>query len=218
MADFRFQISDSRRHKGRNIDGKQNSKRAEHISRLHRRFLRHLDFRFQIPKLARFLISDFRLRISDPRMPGAPRQIFQISDFRFQTSRARSDSVQISDFRSQSGAGRCGISTADLRFQNSDPECLPRMRVCQNSRCHISECRIQIPDTKIEVSVREGPRRRPDNIGQIPMEIGKPAITSTVSLPSRTHHRHYLSITHTSVSCVVTPSTQVTATRGARAI
>ena len=125
-GDFRFQVSDPRRHTGRNIDGKSNSKRAEHISRLHRRFLRHPDFRFQIPKLARFLISDFRLRISDPRMPGAPRQIFQISDFRFQTSRARSASLQISDFRSQSGAGRCGISTADLRFQNSDPRMPPQ--------------------------------------------------------------------------------------------
>ena len=167
-GDFRFQVSDPRRHKGRNIDGKQNSKRAEHISRLHRRFLRHPDFRFQIPKLARFLISDFRLRISDPRMPSAPRQRFQISDFRFQTSRARSASLQISDFRSQSGAGDVvyPLQISDFRFQT--PECLPRMRVCQKSRCHISECRIQIPYTK-EYRL-EGPRRRPDNIGQIPME------------------------------------------------
>ena len=123
----RFQISDPRRHKGRNIDGKQNSKRAEHISRLHRRFLRHLDFRFQIPKLARFLISDFRLRISDPRMPSAPRQRFQISDFRFQTSRARSASLQISDFRSQSGAGDVvyPLQISDFRFQpqNASPGC-----------------------------------------------------------------------------------------------
>ena len=118
ISDFRFEIPAG--HKGRNIEGKQNSKRAEHISRLDHRFLRDPDFRFQIPKLARFLISDFRLRISDPRTPGAPRQRFQISENRFQRSRARSHRFQISDFRSLSGAGRCGISTADFRMQNSD--------------------------------------------------------------------------------------------------
>ena len=183
----RFQVSDPRRHKGRNIDGKQNSKRAEHISRLHRRFLRHLDFRFQIPKLARFLISDFRLRISDPRMPGAPRQRFQISDFRFQTSRARSDSVQISDFRSQSGAGGCGISTADLRFQNSDPRMPPQDAGV--SELSVPYFRMQNSDTRLhqEVSVR-GPRRRPDNIGQIPMEnlLSPVLLRSSSSSSSRT--------------------------------
>jgi hypothetical protein len=119
-GDFRFQISDPRGHKGRNIERKQNSERAEHISRLHHRFLRDPYFRFQIPKLARFLISDFKLRISDPRTPGTPRQRFQISENRFQRSRARSHRFQISDFRSLIGAGHCDISTADVRMQNSD--------------------------------------------------------------------------------------------------
>ena len=50
ISDFRFEIPAG--HKVRNIEGKQNSKRAEHISRLYHRFLRDPDFRFQIPKLA----------------------------------------------------------------------------------------------------------------------------------------------------------------------
>ena len=118
ISDFRFEIPAG--HKVRNIEGKQNSKRAEHISRLYHRFLRDPDFRFQIPKLARFLISDFRLRISDSRTPATPRQRFQISENRFQRSRARSHKFQFSDFRSLSGAGRCGISTAAFRMHNSD--------------------------------------------------------------------------------------------------
>ena len=60
ISDFRFEIPAG--HKGRNIEGKQNSKRAEHISRLCPRFLRDPDFRFQIPKLAQ--ISDFRFQAS----------------------------------------------------------------------------------------------------------------------------------------------------------
>ena len=148
-GDFRFQSADRRRHNSRNLEEKQNSKRAEHISRLHRRFLRHPDFRFQIPKLARSLISDFRLRFSDPRTPAAPRQRFQISENRFQRSRARSHRFQISDFRSLRGAGQnvaSPLQISDLRIQT--PECHTDWRVCQKSRCQISECIIQIPGAK----------------------------------------------------------------------
>ena len=127
--------------KGRNIEGKQNSKRAEHISRLCHRFLRDPDFRFQIPKLARFLISDFRLRISDPRTSATPRQRFQISENRFQRSRP---------------------DPTGFRFQISDPSA---EQADVASPLQMSECRIQIPGAK---KYRfEGPRRKPDNIGQI---------------------------------------------------
>ena len=142
ISDFRYQIPAA--HKGRNIEGKQISKHAEHISRLYNRFLRDPDFRFQIPKLARFLISDFRLRISDPRTPGAPRQRFQISENRFQRSRP---------------------DPTGFRFQISDPSA-EQAHVA--SPRQISECIIQIQGAK---KYRlEGPRRRPDHIGQVPME------------------------------------------------
>ena len=118
ISDFRYQIPAA--HKGRNIEGKQISKHAKHISRLYNRFLRDPDFRFQIPKLARFLISDFRPRVTDPRTQATPRQRFQMSETRFQRSRARTHKFQFSDFRSLSRAGRCGTSTADFRMQNSD--------------------------------------------------------------------------------------------------
>ena len=144
ISDFRFEIPAG--HKGRNIEGKQNSKRAEHISRLYHRFLRDPDFRFQIPKLARFLISDFRHRISDPRKPATPRARQR---FRFQKT----------DFK---GAGP---DPTGFRFQISD---LSAEQADVASPLQMSECRIQIPGTK---KYRlEGPRRRPDNIGQIPME------------------------------------------------
>ena len=143
-GDFRIQISDPTTHKGRNIEGKQISKHAEHISRLYDRFLRDPDFRFQIPKLARFLISDFKVRISDPRTPAMPRQRFQISENRFQ---------------------RAGPDPTGFRFQISDPS---SEQADEASPLQMSECRIQIPGTK---KYRlEGPRRRPDNIGQISKE------------------------------------------------
>ena len=44
ISDFRFQIPTT--HKGRSIEVKQNSKHAEHISRLYDRFLRRPYFRF----------------------------------------------------------------------------------------------------------------------------------------------------------------------------
>ena len=142
ISDFRYQIPAA--HKGRNIEGKQISKHAKHISRLYNRFLRDPDFRFQIPKLARFLISDFRLRISDPRTPATPRQ-----RFRFQKT----------DFK---GAGP---DPTGFRFQISDPS---SEQADEASPLQMSECRIQIPGTK---KYRlEGPRRRPDNIGQISKE------------------------------------------------
>ena len=142
ISDFRFEIPAG--HKVRNIEGKQNSKRAEHISRLNHRFLRDPDFRFQIPKLARFLISDFRLRISDPRTPATPRQ-----RFRFQKT----------DFK---GAGP---DPTGFRFQISDPSA---EQADVASPLQMSECRIQIPCAK---KYRfEGPRRKPDNIGQIPIK------------------------------------------------
>ena len=144
-------------HKGRNIEGKQNSKRAEHISRLYYRFLRDPDFRFQIPKLARFLISDFKLRISDPRTPAMPRQRFQISENRFQ---------------------RAGPDPTGFRFQISDPS---SEQADEASPLQMSECRIQIPGTK---KYRlEGPRRRPDNIGQIPMEKMLSPVLPSLSTP-----------------------------------
>ena len=100
------------------------------------------DFRSQ--NWPRFLISDFRHRISDPRKPATPRQ-----RFRFQKT----------DFK---GAGP---DPTGFRFQISD---LSAEQADVASPLHISECRIQIPGTK---KYRlEGPRRRPDNIGQIPME------------------------------------------------
>ena len=142
ISDFWFQIPTT--HKGRIIEVKQNSKHAEHISRLYDRFLRDPDFRFQIPKLARFLISDFKLRISDPRTPAMPRQRFQISENRFQ---------------------RAGPDPTGFRFQISDPS---SEQADEASPLQMSECRIQIPGTK---KYRlEGPRRRPDNIGQISKE------------------------------------------------
>ena len=153
-GDFIFQISDPRRHNGRNIDGKQNSKRAEHISRLHHRFLRHPDFRFQIPKFARLLISDFRFQISDPRTPATPRHRFQISENRFQKSRATSQ--RWADFRFQIPQRSRPVWHLHCRFQISEysdpPECHPGM-VCQNSRCQISESKIQIPGAKKSVRV-----------------------------------------------------------------
>ena len=131
ISDLRFEIPAE--HKGRNIEGKQNSKRAEHISRLYHRFLRDPDFRFQIPKLARFLISDFRLRISDPRTSATPRQRFQISENRFQRSRP---------------------DPTGFRFQISDPSA---EQADVASPLQISECRIQIPGAKIYRLEGRGP-------------------------------------------------------------
>ena len=91
---------------------------------------------------------------------------FQISDFKPAGPDPPVCRFQISDPRAEQADVVYPLQISDFRFQT--PECLPRMRVCQNSRCHISECRIQIPYTK-EYRL-EGPRRRPDNIGQIPME------------------------------------------------
>ena len=122
ISDFRFEIPAG--HKGRNIEGKQNSKRAEHISRLYHRFLRDPDFRFQIPKLARFLISDFRLRISDPRTPATPRQ-----RFRFQKT----------DFK---GAGP---DPTGFRFQISDPSAKQADVWHLHCRCQNAEFRYQAP-------------------------------------------------------------------------
>ena len=114
-SDFRFEIPAG--HQGRNIEGKQNSKHAEHISRLYHRFLRDPDFRFQIPKLARFLISDFRLRISDPRTPATPRQ-----RFRFQKTDFKEPGKipQVSDFRFQIPHRSRPMRHLHCRFQNAE--------------------------------------------------------------------------------------------------
>ena len=73
-----------------------------------------------------------------------PRQRFQISENRFQ---------------------RAGPDPTGFRFQISDPS---SEQADEASPLQMSECRIQIPGTK---KYRlEGPRRRPDNIGQISKE------------------------------------------------
>ena len=151
ISDLRFEIPAE--HKGRNIEGKQNSKRAEHISRLYHRFLRDPDFRFQIPKLARFLISDFRLRISDPRTPATPRQRFrfQKTDFKGAGPDPTGFRFQISDPSAEQADVASPLQISDFRIFRP-PECHPGM-VCQNSRCQISESRIQIPGAKKSVRV-----------------------------------------------------------------
>ena len=115
ISDFRFEIPAG--HRGRNIEAKQNSKRAEHISRLYYKFLRDPDFRFQIPKLARFLISDFRHRISDPRKPATPRQRFRFQKTDFKEP---GQIPQVSDFRFQIPQRSRPMWHLHCRFQNAE--------------------------------------------------------------------------------------------------
>ena len=165
ISDFRFQISDSDT-RGREADFFGRSQildlrsprgtRAE-ISKGSRILNAQNTFQDFVPDFCatqisdfrsqnwpRFLISDFRHRISDPRKPATPRQ-----RFRFQKT----------DFK---GAGP---DPTGFRFQISD---LSAEQADVASPLQMSECRIQIPGTK--KYLLEGPRRRPDNIGQIPME------------------------------------------------
>ena len=101
-------------------------------------------------------ISDFRSqRISDPRTPATPRQ-----RFRFQKT----------DFK---GAGP---DLTGFRFQISDPSA---EQADVASPLQMSECRIQIPGAK---KYRfEGPRRKPDNIGQIPIKNLLSPVLSTLN-------------------------------------
>ena len=107
------------------------------------------DFRSQNSQIA-----DFRFQISDPRTPATPRHRFQISENRFQRSRATSQ--RWADFRFQIPQRSRPMWHLHCRFQISEysdpPECHPGM-VCQNSRCQISESRIQIPGAKKSVRV-----------------------------------------------------------------
>ena len=72
--------------------------------------------------------------------------------------------AEISDFRKQISNWSRPDPTG-FRFQISDPSA---EQADVASRLQVSECRIQIPGAKIYRL--EGPRRRPDNIGHIPME------------------------------------------------
>ena len=146
---------------------KQNSKRAEHISRLCPRFLRDPDFRFQIPKLARFLISDFRLRISDPRTPATPRQRFrfQKTDFKGAGPDPTGFRFQISDPSAEQADVASPLQISDFRIFRP-----PRMPPWDGvSEFSVPDFRKQNSDTRRqEISVRVPPRRKPENLGQIP--------------------------------------------------
>ncbi len=125
-ADFfgRFQISDLRSPRGTRAETSKRS-RILNTQNTFQDLITDFcatqisDFRSQNWPDFRFQISDFVFQIPERRVrPGR--------DFRFQKTdfKEPGEIPQVSDFRFQiphlSGAGRCGISTADFRMQNSD--------------------------------------------------------------------------------------------------
>ena len=109
------------------------------------------DFRSQNSQIA-----DFRFQISDFRSQNAGHTQAQISAFRKQISKKPGHipevgRFQISDPSAEQADVASPLQISDFRIFRP-PECHPGM-VCQNSRCQISESRIQIPGAKKSVRV-----------------------------------------------------------------
>ena len=134
-ADFRFLIPDFRWPLRRNIVGKP----AENRFQNEQNTSQHSTSDF-----CKAQVSDFRLQnaVRAPETSG--------TDFGFQKTENKGleldfKGVKISDSRFRSGAARCGMFSADFRFQNSR---LPGAQACLVSQCHISESTNQVPYAK----------------------------------------------------------------------